>query len=214
LGPLILTTLLHGAALCGPAPAPVQDERESALIEAMVEASGDPVALHPKLLAAYDAFRAAHDAYRGEAALALAEAMHAHAHATWSAYCLEGILRKLGDYATGDEVLRLQLEAVSDPAERLDLLQRRAILAAGAGWPRRERAYLGAALALGGTDSLQMLGRLALASGQQTGHQDRARILFRVLLERHRGDPAEAPPWALRGWGLALLPPPAEPLRR
>ena len=153
---------------------------------------------------AYEAFVDDEGRFDGEAAQILAHAMHASAQATWSAFAVERIARRLGDYDGADAVLAERLARTRVEDERLDLLQRRGLGALGAG--RRDLALdlLGRALAAGGADAAQMLGREALASGQR----DRAAALFRRLLAS-RQDPAPDTPWALRGWGLALLPPPA-----
>ncbi len=162
------------------------------------------------LTEAFGVFTAEHDAYEGEAALAVARAMHRHASATWSAFCLEGILRRLGHYEAARDVLADHLVSVSAPAERAAVVDRQAIVAAGAGWRSSESSHLGRGLVLGGTDAYQMLARRCLAEGKRAD----ARTLFRVLVERSIHDPAQGPPWALRGWGLALLPKGVEPVQR
>lgn len=187
-----------------------RSERAQAVVAALDEAAGDPEALHPRQLRAFEVFQLEHDDFQGARSVALAEAMHRHAAATWSAFCLEGALRRTGDYGRADAVLREHLGRDLGPAERVDVVLRRAIVAAGAGDRAGELAALGRGLVGGGADAYQMLGRLALVEGRAA----EARGLFRVLVDRHATDPAGAPPWALRGWGLALLPPPAEPLRR
>ncbi|MDA1264336.1 MAG: hypothetical protein O2816_04570 [Planctomycetota bacterium] len=184
--------------------------RVTALVAAIEEVAGDAAAAQPRLVLAFEEFQREHDRFEGARATALARAMHRAAGATWSAYCLEGILRRTGDYRGAQEVLVAHLAGLDPGPERTDVVQRSAIVAAGAGWLEQERAALGRALVHGGTDAHQMLGRLALAAGRT----EEARRLFRVLLEQHAGDPAQTPPWALRGWGLALLPPAADPLRR
>ncbi|MCP3915800.1 MAG: hypothetical protein GY711_09610 [bacterium] len=152
--------------------------------------------------AAFAAFLEDEAAFRPEPATVIARAMNAEAQATWSAYCVEGIARRSGRYDEADAVLAARLGAVSDPRESLDVLQRRAISAAGAGLDERALDYLGSALARGGTDATQILARGALASGQR----DRARRLFRTLLGPGPTGTAPAAPWALRGWGMAQLP--------
>lgn len=182
--------------------------RARAFAAAMAEVAGDPATLQPRLQAAYDAFRQDERAYRADAALILAEAMHSADNRAWSAFSLSNICRRLGDYDRADRVLAARYEIATDPVERLNLLQGRAIVAGAAGWLGRERDLLGMALARGGEDAYQILGRQALAAGN-TGL---ALTLFRVLLEHHSGPErlADAPPWALRGWGLALLPAPGD----
>jgi hypothetical protein len=221
MGPLILTALLAYAPPQEPPRAPgiawaqaQQDEdpdvRLQGIVASLDEVRGDPTALRPRLVRAFEVWQREHDDYQGDRALAIAESMHQHAAATWSAFCLEGILRRLGHYQRADGVLVEHLGRELPPAEQTDVVLRRAIVAAGAGWRPAERAALGRGLAQGGPDAYQMLGRLALAEGARSA----ARALFRALLVRHLDAPGSAPPWALRGWGLALLPRQAEPLRR
>lgn len=183
---------------------PPGTRRARAFAAALQEVAGDPATLAPRLQAAYEAFREDQAAYRSDAGRILAEGMHDAAQAAWSAFNLASIHRLLGDYERADEVLADRYRMATDRAERLDLLQGRAIVAGAAGWLERERDLLGMALARGGEDSYQILGRQALAAGRRR----RALALFRVLLEHHFGPQrlADAPPWALRGWGLALLP--------
>ena len=78
-----------------------------------------------------------------------------------------------------------------------DLYDRRALGRIGAGRTDLARRDLGAALARGSSDAGVVLGRIALTEGRL----EDARAIFRELL-------AEEPPqaWALRGWGLTMLP--------
>jgi len=192
----------------GPGDAWKEARSPRAFAAALAEVADDPTTLQPRLQAAYEAFREDQRAFRPAAARILAEGMHDAANATWSAFNLAAICRRLGDYDRADEVLLGRFLAATDPAERLDLLQGRAIVAGAAGRLGLERELLGRALARGGEDAYQILGRQALAAG----HRDRALTLFRVLLEHHFEPDrlADAPPWALRGWGLALLPAPGD----
>lgn len=147
--------------------------------------------------------------YAGAPARDVAEAQYRAAPATWSILCLEGVARRTGELDRSAEVLELALAGESESATQLELLERRSIVAAGAGDEAPRLDWLGRALVLGGSDGLQMRARLALALGAR----ERSRVLFRVLVDRSRGllpDIDESPPWALRGWGLALLPPGTE----
>lgn len=159
-----------------------------------------------------DRLELAHD---GERAVRIARSMHGRARALWSAFCLEGALRRsaaLGDgpesanYEEADAALVTLLStpgALTD-AERVDVIQRRAILAAGFGATHEEQRALGRAIALGGTDGFQISGLAALTRGDDV----EAAKLFGALLDRRRavGAPIdEAPAWALRGHGLASL---------
>ncbi|GEM_PF-2546367 len=153
----------------------------------------------------YEAFLEELERYASAPARQVAEAMYLASPAVWSCLCVEGSARRMGDLPRAAEVLAATLTWVSDRSARLELRERRSIVAAGAGWKSDELDWLGRGLAMGGTDSLQMRARLALAARRF----DRARTLFRVLVDRGRGSRptlADAAPWALRGWGLALLP--------
>ena len=197
-----LSSLAVLAALAAAGASQDSGERVAAVVAALAGAVEGGEEVQPLLQGAWELFLEEHDAYRSDTALAVAEAMHAAAPAPWSAGCLEGILRRRGEYERADEVLERQIAATEDPLARRALVERRAILAGAAGWLDQERDLLGRALAEGGTDAWQMLARYALSAGER----ERARRLFRILVERSRGAPAEAAPWALRGWGLALLP--------
>lgn len=219
---LLLALLSHGQGSAiqdepagGPADAweeaqslPPGTRRARAFAAALAQVDEDRASLQPRLQAAYEAFREDEAAYRSDAARILAEGMHDAAQATWSAINLASICRLQGAYERADEVLAGHHARATDPTERLDLLLGRAILAGAAGWLERERDLLGMALARGGQDAYQILGRQALAAGRRR----QALALFRVLLEHHFGPQrlAQAPPWALRGWGLALLPTPGD----
>ena len=206
MGPLILAL----AACAGSPPAAQVDERVSAMVRDLAEEGLSEEELLARQERAFELFQEAMDRYQAVEARALAEAMHRRAQATWSVFCVEGALRRAGDYDGAREALSRHLERSLAPDERTAVLLRRAIVGAGAGWTRQERADLGRGLARGASDAYQMLGRLALAQGRR----DEARRLFGALLERNPGDPSAAPPWALRGFGLALLVQGDEPLHR
>ncbi len=189
---------------------PPGEARASVLIGDLLEPDGvTPKRLEPAEAVriqqlGFQAFVEEHDAFRVGPARRLAEALHASAGQTWSAFCLEGIARRSGDLQAAQRVIQSQLES-SDAApltERIELLQRLAIVAAGAGDRDLELASLGHALRLGGDDALQILGKTALFGGERL----RARRLFGAVLQRAAVRDTETPPWALRGWGLSLLP--------
>ena len=180
-----------------------------------IRALGDPSlqaeALAPLLQEAFDLFLARMEARDGPGAVGLARAMYGRAPAPWSAFCLEGALRRsspadataegaLLAYAEADASLTslLRSEGLAS-ADRLAVTQRRAILAAGFADRSGERAALGRALSRGGIDGAQIRGLNALQACQ---HLEAAR-LFGLLMDR--GDPAADRPWALRGHGLASL---------
>lgn len=143
--------------------------------------------------------------YAGAPARDVAEAQYRAAPATWSILCLEGVARRTGDLDRSAEVLEWALAGDSASASKLELSERRSIVAAGAGDKATLLDWLGRALVMRGTDGLQMRARLALSIGSS----ERSRVLFRILVDRSRGSLPYLdgpPPWALRGWGLALLP--------
>lgn len=155
---------------------------------------------------AYAAFIEDHDRFLALPARLIAEAMHAAGLATWSVLCVEGISRRCGEYERAMAVIDERLAALGeagDPVEVRELLERRAISAMGADLPQEVQASLGRALRLGGDDALQILGKIALDGGRP---QEACR-LFSALLARAQAKGSEAAPWALRGWGVSLLPP-------
>ncbi|MDP6739511.1 MAG: hypothetical protein QF404_05790 [Planctomycetota bacterium] len=185
-------------------PGPV---RSKALCRALKSGAGDlePERWAQLLTLSYESFLEELGLYAGQVARDLAEAMYGAAPATWSVLCLEGAARRTGDLGRAAEVLEGGM-VLNTRADKLELRERRAIVAAGAGELPIELDWLGRALLQGGTDGLQMRARLALVMGER----QRTKGLFRVLVDRSRGPSpslGEPPPWALRGWGLALLPP-------
>lgn len=154
---------------------------------------------------AYAAFLEELGLYAGEPACNVAEAMYLAAPAPWSSLCLEGVTRRTGNLARSAQVLERGLAIEMDPVTQLELLERRSIVAAGAGELAVQLDWLGRSLIQKGSDGLQMRARIALAQGARK----RSTVLFRVLVDRSRGPLPTLgvpPPWALRGWGLALLP--------
>jgi len=165
----------------------------------------------PLLQAGFDRFLVEMERKNGPGAVGLARALHGRADAVWSAFCYEGALRRsatadpasesaLAAYAEADTVLgRLQRAEGIGAGDRLAIVQRRAILAAGFADRAGERTHLGRALAEGGIDGAQILGLAALVDGDQA----LSSRLFGLLLDR--GEPLEACPWAIRGHALSSL---------
>lgn len=151
---------------------------------------------------AWQAWVTAYDGYAGERALLLARAMHEVSGAIWSVEILEGTCRRLGLYEHAAAVIQEQLTRTPSGPDQVFLLERRALVAAGAGDPSAQLEFLGRALAAGGVDAQQVLGRRALSAGRL----ERARGLFRGLVERQTLEGGVNAPWALRGWGVTLLP--------
>ena len=147
---------------------------------------------------AFDAARRAADAYELDLALAIQEALDERVGADWSAFNLALTLQKLGRVDAADSVYARLLTA-APKARQASLWGQRGILALGAGRGVSGRAHLGHALALGDPDAAAVLAREDLARHNLIP----ARNGFRAALARN-----QAHPWALRGWGLSVLPTP------
>lgn len=165
-------------------------------IERVATAQGDDYG--PTLQGAYERFRERVDAYDMQAAEALAVALHDRAHGDWSAEGLSLVLSRRGRYDASRAVLTEQLERVADPARRAVLVQALALRALGAGRDDLARRELGAAYAAGNDDAGVVLALLALTAGER----DRTRTVSRALIVDE-----PRPAWALRAWGLSMLPP-------
>jgi len=184
------------------------------------EAPDDDAAL---LGAGFDAFVERMDAFDADRALGLARAMFERSPAVWSAFCLEGALRRgapadldgeaaRAAHAEAEAALEGLLRSGLAPADRLALVQRQALLHAGFDRPIDERRALGAALGMGGFDGIQIMALKGLSrapgpEGGSAASPETAGALFASLLDRGEPDPAsaQAAPWALRGHGLASL---------
>jgi len=194
--------------------APDGPVRTAALVASLTDAavaSLAPGAVRERLEVAFQAFLGAEERHAADELLVLAEAFDARDPAPWSAFCLEGALRRgFGRYADADAVLREALERVTGDAPAvLAITERRALVAAGAGEALRERSLLGAAVARGSTDARQILGFAALRAGDRAAARAHFGVLVGVLGGADAGVAArDLPPWALRGYGLALLPSP------
>lgn len=186
-------------------------ERTAAMVRALAPATLAelaPAARQERLQVGFQIFLGAEARRAGVEWLAIAEALFTADRALWSAFCLEGALRKgFGRYDDAERLLaELQAEhrGPEGRAERLELIGRRALVAAGAGQAAQERALLGQALGLGSQDARQILGFAALRAGDLVA----ARAHFGALFERGTTTTADRdlPAWALRGFGVALLP--------
>lgn len=193
-------------------PPPDGAARADAAIEALrTVPTGSPEDDQRIRVAAFDAFIERMDAFDGDRSIALGRAMHAEAGGIWSVFCLEGALRRSAgaDPTTDGAALAFReadgaLTAMLDRggwsrADRLALIHRRAILAAGFDDLPAERFALGAALALGGIDGAQITGLSALARGDR---ETAARLFGKLIDEGH---PPDSHPWSVRGHGLAVL---------
>lgn len=141
------------------------------------------------LRAGFNAFIERMEAYDGDMSVSLARELFAEDRAVWSAFCLEGALRRSAAADAGpgsapfDEALSvlegLRTTYAADPVIRVDLTNRIALLAAGFGARISENAALGRSLAAGGIDGAQIAGLAALS-----GEPDVAARLFGSLLDR------------------------------
>jgi len=133
-----------------------------------------------------------------EGALPIQTRLHEEFQATWSGLDLSLTWMWLGHHAVSDRLLAEAIaleEAAGNPTA--DIWSRRGIGALAAGDKRRALDYLGRALARGSSDAAVVLARMDLDAGRRRA----ARIGFRALSWDE--DPGA---WALRGWGLTLLP--------
>lgn len=230
---LAIALLALGVAAAAEAPrqdpwtvareAPDGPERTAALVAALAPAALEglaPEARLARLEVAYRAFLGAEERCAAAELLALAEAMAAADPAPWSVFCLEGALRRgFGRYADADAALAALERATSDRAVRRAVIERRALVAAGAGWASQEAALLGRALAEGSPDARQILGFAALCAGRAEEASAHFGALLVDAAREGRAPGAgvaarDLPPWALRGHGLALLPTQVSPAPR
>jgi len=119
--------------------------------------------------------------------------------AAWSAIDLAVTHSRLGNVAALDILLASAIqreEAEGRPTA--DLWSRWGLARLGFGDESTARDYLGRALARGSTDAALVLGLMDLRAGRL----ESARNGLRPLI---LSDPPAA--WALRGWGVSLLPP-------
>ena len=139
-------------------------------------------------------------------AVAIQEELDRRCAADWSAIDLALTLRLLGKPAQADGVLAGAIERAGAAGQpTADLWSQRGIVALGAGDESAGRDYLGRALALGSEDAGLVLARLDLVAGRPVA----ARRGFRPsILRTPQAD------WALRGWGMALLPAADAPPKR
>lgn len=184
--------------------APAAERVEAVLLE--LDRTAGSEAFEHVLVRAFELFQQELDALEYEQAERLALSMHAHAQAGWSAWTLALISTRLGRHERALQLLEQQRAQAQTPQQALDVTVRLALAELGAGRRERARDLLGHALRQGSPDSRQILARMALAQGEF----GRARALFGSLLPEMPQPEApatlESTPWALRGWGLALLP--------
>lgn len=192
---LLLGLLLPPQDLAGVRALADADARAEALVAALPGVGDSEVGAW--LQAGFEEFLTAAEAYEGERAVLLAEALHERARAPWSAMSLALISTRTGDSTRAASVLEGALDAELDPVTERDLLERLGLALMAGGSREPGLAALGSAFCRGSNNAAVVLGRLALREGRPR----QARAIFRTLLVN---DPP--PSWALRGWGLSLLP--------
>lgn len=171
------------------------DERVAAFVDSLARV--DDGELSGVLQLAFEEFLSLTRSYRLELARTLAEAMHARAAAGWSAMSLALIATRSGDSARAQQVLELEIARTPEGPRQYELLERLGLALQGAGNEPAALGPLGSAFARGSSNAGVVLGRIALREGRL----GQARAIFRTLLIQ---DPPQS--WALRGWGLSMLP--------
>lgn len=191
-----------GLALLVGAPRVARQDPAPPALEARLVQLRDapPEELGSVLQAAFGEFMAHVRGYELDAARQLAEGMHDRADAPWSAMSLALVSTRAGDTPRAYEVLSLQLARTPEGPDRHALLERLGLARLGAGEEAGALGPLGSAFARGSSNAGVVLGRIALREGRL----GEARAVFRTLLEQ---EPPQS--WALRGWGLSMLPPAA-----
>jgi hypothetical protein len=137
------------------------------------------------------------DALRFDSAVPVQRALYARVPALWSVSNLALSLNRLEGAASADRVLAEWLPG-AHRSERADVWSQRGTYWLGAGDAARGRSMLARAIALGSSDATVVLAREDLGALRVA----QARVGFSAaLLDR-------APsPWAVRGFGVALLTP-------
>lgn len=153
--------------------------------------------LGPMLREGFDQMMVEVRAYNDVRARRLAEALHARAAATWSAMSLALVSTRMGDSERATRVLREAIPLAPTAADEYGLLERLGLVLQASGDEEAARGPFGSAYARGSANAGVVLGRIALRDGQM----GQARAIFRTLLHE---DPPQS--WALRGWGLSMLP--------
>lgn len=191
--------LAHGQDAAASSVVASLDQAKGILAELSAEPSQRSEAFQDRatlLTAGFNAFIERMDAFDGELSVGLATELFREDPAIWSAFCLEGALRRSAPASADGQsadcqaalqpLLRLRESYTGEPAAQLDLTHRIAILGAGFGDRPLEGAALGRALAAGGVDGAQISGLAAL---RQDGTA--AQRLFGSLLDRSldRADP-------------------------
>ena len=140
-------------------------------------------------------------AFRPLSAERVAVAMHIRAQAPWSAMGVASAQRRGGNTAGAVEVLEEQIARTTAKAEKVALWEALSLAMHAHGNADGRLDALGSAYAQGGADARQILGGKALLEERYA----EALTLFGGLLDRARLQERDPEPWALPGWGLALL---------
>jgi hypothetical protein len=183
-----------------PAQAPEAEVAPQTIEELLIElerASGET--LKKSQAKSFARFTQEVEAYNGWNAQRIAEGMHRRAEASWSAMTLALVSTRLGDSERATRVLRDAIEVETNPVTQYELYERLGLAHMGAGREMQARGPLGSAFRRGSVNAGVVLGRIELRDGRMP----QARAIFRTLLDKE--PPAS---WALRGWGLSMLPPP------
>lgn len=175
---------------------PLQSPSDAECIERVQSAEGEE--LQSALQSAYAKFMEHIDAFELDRAEPLIRAMHARVLADWSAVNYSLLLGRADRFAEARSVLSDQMDRATSLEARAELHQIRALSTLGSGRTAEARREMGASLLNGSSDAAIVLGWLAISAGET----DRARCLARAQLA---SDPA--PAWALRTFGLSMLPP-------
>jgi hypothetical protein len=198
--------LLAGCLLLGSPSARTAAQAEDTLA-ALVEALDNSATLgqvqrRALLTRSFNRFRAEVAAQRPREALPLARAMHNSAQATWSAMSMALLQTRLGLAEDAAATLREQLARTPSNPDRRDLQERLGLAYLGAGRRGPALGALGRSWLAGSTNAGQVLGALALSAGRTS---DARRVFGSLLPPLSPAGPSPAPPWALRGWGLAMV---------
>jgi hypothetical protein len=184
--------LAHGQDAAASSVVDPLDQAKGILAELAAEPSQRSEAYQDRaklLTSGFNAFIERMDAFDGELSVGLATELFREDPAIWSAFCLEGALRRSAPVGADGQsmecqaalkaLLSLRESYTGEPPAQLDLTHRIAILGAGFGDRLLERSALGRALAAGGVDGAQISGLAALQQDAAA-----AQRLFGSLLDR------------------------------
>jgi hypothetical protein len=194
-----------------PAPGSTQGVGENP-VDATLRSLRSPAASQDREVfqLAFGLFREEVDAYRLDSALRLALAIHESAGETWSAMSLSLLQTRLGLAQAARSTLSNQIALTTPGPDRTDLQELLGLAHLGAGRRGPALVSLGRAWLADSVNAGQALGALALSEGRVPS----ARRILGSLLSPPSASSSSPPPWALRGWGLAMVGAATEPVRR